>query len=154
MVDDRLQVVQVATSRGRRENADDVVRVRELADVASGTDVAIEPSGVELFDAILDAMDVAAAIRDERAQPLLPPPLPEHVARVDLTGARGAWTTNGLVLGQRDRPGTLVPAPFAFDLVRDGVLTIVGGARSGRSTRAARARWRRRSTKPTLTVHS
>ncbi|MEY2470321.1 MAG: segregation ATPase FtsK/SpoIIIE, family, partial [Actinomycetota bacterium] len=132
--DDHLQTVQIATSRARRAHAHDEVRVRELFDVAAGTHVADESEGVELFDAILEAMNVAAAIRGERAQPLLPPPLPEHVARVDLNGARGAWTTNGLVFGQRDRPGALVSAPFAFDLVRDGALTIVGGARSGRST--------------------
>ena len=131
---DDIYEAQVATSRATRAAPDDPVVVRDLLEVATAKPVSDGRADAGVLDETVDVIAKAAALLGDVAPPLLTPPLPEQIRRGDLPGADRPWTTGGLVLGIRDRPGVLAAAPFAFDPFRDGSLTVVGGPRSGRTT--------------------
>jgi S-DNA-T family DNA segregation ATPase FtsK/SpoIIIE len=134
---ERTRVAQVALSRGpvviNDASAQSVV-VRDLVDVAAGRAAPSPTLPTELFDAIVDAITIAATTEGFTTTPLLGDPLPARVARDELVGAGAPWTAAGFVVAARDRPGVAAPAPVAFELHRHGSLTIVGGPRSGRTT--------------------
>lgn len=134
---DRARLAQVALSRGPvtlSDTARHPVVVRELVDVASGRASIGADVPAELFDAIVEAINLAATSEGHEAAVLLGPALPNTVHRSALPRANESWTANGFVLAARDRPGVPAPPPLAFDPIRDGSLTIVGGPRSGRTT--------------------
>ncbi|HVV37635.1 MAG TPA: hypothetical protein VHC63_13580 [Acidimicrobiales bacterium] len=134
---ERTRIAQVALSRGPvliNDAADHPVVVRDLVDVAAGRAAPSPALPTELFDAIVDAITIAATTEGLTASPLLGAPLPALVERADLAGADRSWAVGGYVVAQRDRPGVPAPAPVVFDPHRHGSLTIVGGPRSGRTT--------------------
>ncbi len=134
---DRTRIAQVALSRGPTmvtETAQQSVIVRDLIDVAAGRAAPNLELPAELFDAIVEAVAIAATADEYDVAELLGPSLPSRVQRSALPGAQSAWTSGGLVLAQRDRPGVPSAPPLAFEPHRVGSCTIVGGPRSGRTT--------------------
>ncbi len=133
-VDNEMQVAQVALSRAAVSMRDrDAVVVRDLTDAALAPRTEPTAPDSSLFDAIIDSLTEASATNGSSPMPLLGPPLPEHLARRDLRGADRSWSVGGFVIGQRDRPGVVDAAPLTFDPSRDGAITFIGGARSGRT---------------------
>lgn len=110
------------------------VRVTELVASALGRAQSTTAPTDRLLDEVVERMRLAAQALGATAPVLLAPALPTSVERRALAHADRKWTTGGLVVGARDRPGIAEPPPFAFDVARDASLLIVGGPRSGRTT--------------------
>lgn len=132
-VDGHIRQSRVALSRGPHALGTPPVLVRDLVTHASTSRPTLD-SATDLLDEIIDTVIAATAAIGVETEPLLAPALPESLLRRDVRGATRTWTAGGFVLGERDRPGVPDAAPFTFDPVRDGVLTIVGGPRSGRTS--------------------
>ncbi|MEY2473535.1 MAG: segregation ATPase FtsK/SpoIIIE, family [Actinomycetota bacterium] len=157
---DRARVAQVALSRGPvviNDSSAQAVVVRDLIDVAAGRAAPTPSLPTELFDAVVDAITIAARTEGITTTPLLGPPLPPRIERSALIGASARWTAAGFVLAARDRPGVADAAPVSFEPHRDGSLTIVGGPRSGRTTTLlslAEAVRRQRDPQQPVVVHA
>lgn len=131
--DNEMRRGRVATAQTALEE-DAPVRVTALVDAAVGVGPIMPSAGRRLLDVAIDNITSAADRLGTQAPVLLAPPLAPLVVRRALPHAQRQWTTGGLVVGARDRPGIAEPAPFCFDLARDVALTVVGGPRSGRTT--------------------
>lgn len=133
-VDNERRVGRVATAHVGVAGVAPPVRVVSLRDAACGPVRDETAPARSEFDGLLANLRAAAGALGVAAPTLLPPPLPDAVARRALRHADRPWTAGGLVLGQRDRPGIAEPPPFVFEPARDATLLVVGGPRSGRTT--------------------
>ncbi len=133
-VDNEMHAVQVALSRGPvpAKPSEDVV-VRDLLAVAQPRRDEPTAEVAPLFETIVGALTNASAATNLCAAPLLSSALPDCVRRQAVAGFNRSWLLGGFVLGERDRPGVADAAPLTFDPSRDGAITFIGGARSGRT---------------------